>query len=79
MSQQGTSTPGGAAAANPMPGETSKDTSRQHLAADAEAVSPGAGCGVPSQANAADKRTPNVAGGGTPITGTPSPRDGKPE
>lgn len=32
MEQQGTSTPGGAAGANPMPGGASADTSAQHLA-----------------------------------------------
>jgi len=76
--QQGTSTPGGAAAANPSPGDSTKDTSRQHLAAEPGTEEASPGCGLSPQPNA-DKQTPQVAGGEAPITGVSSPRDGEPD
>jgi hypothetical protein len=78
MEQQGTSTPGGAADANPSPADSSKDTSRQHLAAEPDAKHANPGCGLSPQ-QTADKQPPQVAGGGAPITGVSSPRDGKPD
>ena len=78
MSQQGTSTPGGATNANPMPGDSTKDTSRQHLAAEPAADQSIPGCALPGRPGVNDKRTPESAGE-APITGVAAPRDGQPD